>query len=100
MLELHVEAGKVDEAEELDVIFPSGDKAAPTTHDPKVGGSNPPPQPTNLLNHHASASLLLVIVIKESGTGSVSVRSQLQEADARYGREIAIIREKAGAAGR
>jgi len=53
-----------------------------------------------LLNHHASASLLLVIVIKESGTGSVSVRSQLQDADARYGRELAIIREKAGAAGR
>ena len=45
-------------------------------------------------------SRLLVIVIKESGAGSVSVRSQLQDADARYGREIAIIREKAGAAGR
>jgi hypothetical protein len=35
-----------------------------------------------------------------TGAGSVSVRSQLQDADARYGREIAIIREKAGAAGR
>jgi hypothetical protein len=34
------------------------------------------------------------------GAGSVSVGSQLQDADARYGREIAIIREKAGAAGR
>jgi len=53
-----------------------------------------------LLNHRASASLLLVIVIKESGTGSASVRSQLQDADARYGRELTIIREKAGAAGR
>jgi hypothetical protein len=31
---------------------------------------------------------------------SVSVRSQLQDADARNGREIAIIREKAGAPGR
>jgi len=35
-----------------------------------------------------------------TGAGSVSVRSQLQDADARYCREIAIIREKAGAAGR
>jgi hypothetical protein len=39
-------------------------------------------------------------VFRTTGVGSVSVRSQLQDADARYGREIAIIREKAAAAGR
>jgi len=44
----------------------------------------------------AAAPALLLI----DKVASVSVRSQLQDADAGYGREIAIIREKAGAAGR